>query len=47
MPKAKSKKSARKKSAPDRHVFSALVGLVLGTCGFYAKRSLDLKSATG
>ena len=47
MAKTKSKKTTRKKSAPDRHFFSALVGLVLGTCGFYAKRSLDLKSATG
>lgn len=46
MAKAKSKKSPRKKSAPDRHFFSALVGLILGTGAFYAKRSLDSRSAT-
>ena len=46
MAKSKSKKSARKKSAPDRHLFSALVGLVLGTSAFYAKRAMDSKSAT-
>ena len=42
----KSKTKSKRKSAPDRHFFSALIGLVLGTGAFYAKRSLDSKSAT-
>ncbi len=48
LPMAK-KKSSKKKSASkrvDSHFFSALVGLVLGTSAFYAKRAFDSRSAT-
>ena len=43
------KKTGKKRStnkSVDSHFFSALVGLVLGASAFYAKRSLDSRSAT-
>lgn len=39
-------KGRKKKSAPDRHAFSLLLGLIVGTCGFYAHRAATAKNAT-
>ena len=47
MAKKKKKRSATAgKGAIDRHFFSIVLGLALGTGAFYAKRSIDTKSAT-
>jgi hypothetical protein len=45
MSKKNSKRGKGPKSSVDRHVFSALLGLVLGAGAFYVKKSMDGKAA--
>lgn len=46
-PKKKKKRSAsRPGGSIDRQLFSLLVGIAVGTLGFYAQRSLETKAAT-
>lgn len=50
MSQTKKKKKKQRASRPggsiDRQLFSVLVGLAVGTIGFYAQRSMETKAAT-